>query len=185
MDGDSLIIGYLEPQSRSVVDTEINILTLLYTIHIYDIYHIGVGVLAIRSPKVNKGSTIIKEGIPVVFWCMIIIAHSSRCEKRILFCHNIWSSPRSDLKIRLILYFHCGLIYLFLCWFRGKCLSYSHFFLSKRFPEPLTSVPRLILIIYTLAWNNILKSINRDVLWTLVFNGQFITDLYTRLSVNN
>lgn len=56
MDGDSLIIGYLEPQSRSVVDTEINILTLLYTIHIYDIYHKGVGVLAIRSPKVNKGS---------------------------------------------------------------------------------------------------------------------------------
>lgn len=32
MDGDSLTIGYWEPQSRSEVNTKINILTLLYTI---------------------------------------------------------------------------------------------------------------------------------------------------------
>lgn len=61
MDGDSLTIGYWEPQSRSVVDTEINILTLLYTIHIYDKYHIGVGVLAIDHQKLTKDPLLLKR----------------------------------------------------------------------------------------------------------------------------
>lgn len=90
-----------------MVDIEINILILLYIIYIYDKYYIGVGVLVIWLLKVNKGFVIIKEGIFVVFWCMIIIVYLSRCEKWILFCYNIWLLLRSDLKICFIFYFYC------------------------------------------------------------------------------